>query len=415
MPVTLLRAIVLVVAALPLVYDLFIVFTAYRTRRYFRAGPTLTDDVAPRVSVLKPVRGLDRASYENFASFCSQDYPEYEVVFAVADDSDPATEVVRRLIASHPERSIRLLIGASDLGSSSKVNKLCRLACEARHDLLVISDSDIRVTPDYLKAVVAPFRDPRVGAVTCLYTGSSDGRLTDDLEALGIAADFAPGVLAAWKLEGVRFALGATMATNRQRLEEIGGFEALVDVLADDFQLGHRIAALGYRVALAPYVVSSECATETLRDYVQHQLRWAITVRHSRPWGYGGLLLTQGLPWAVAAALLAPTSTVASSYIGGYLTLRTLMAWSVATWVLGDVRVLKRWWLLPVRDALAFAVWVAGLFANRILWRGRGFVVRDGRLIPVVRSIRTPSGAGRVVGTPLAHEPRAGDPLVGER
>src|SRR5262249_43149493 len=162
---------------------------------FFRAERPMTDDWTPPVSVLKPVRGLDRASYENFATFCRQDYPVYEVVFAVSDESDPAAEVVRRLIASHPERSIRLLIGAPDLGSSSKGNKLCRLAREARHDVLVISDSDIRVTPEYLKAVVTPFRDPRVGAVTCLYTGSSDGSLADDLEALGIATDFAAGVL----------------------------------------------------------------------------------------------------------------------------------------------------------------------------------------------------------------------------
>jgi ceramide glucosyltransferase len=401
MLVALLRAIVLFVAALPLVYDLFIVFSAYRTRRFFRMGRTLADDSAPRVSVLKPVRGLDRASYENFATFCRQDYPEYEIVFAVSDESDPATEVVRRLIANHPGRSIRLLIGAPELGSSGKVNKLCRLTREARHDLFVISDSDIRVTPEYLKAVVAPFRDPRVGAVTCLYTGSSDGRLADDLEALGIATDFAAGVLAAWKLEDVRFTLGATMATTRQRLREIGGFEALVDYLAEDFQLGHRIAALGYRVELAPYVVSSECAARTMRSYFQHQLRWAITIRHSRPWGYGGLLLTLGLPWALAAALIVRTSAVTASYIGAYLTLRIIMAWSVATWALGDVRVLKRWWLLPVRDALAFAVWVAGLFANRIHWRGRDFVVCRGRLIPVFQSV--------------AHKTRAGGPVMGER
>jgi len=387
MSVTLLRTIVLSVAALPMTYALLIVFSAWRARRLFRMGRTLPDDMTPRVSILKPVRGLDRASYENFATFCRQDYPEYEVVFAVSEESDPATEVVRRLIASHPGRSIRLLIGAPELGSSSKVNKLCRLAREARHDLLVISDSDIRVTPGYLKAVVAPFRDPRVGAVTCLYTGSSDGHLADDLEALGIATDFAAGVLAAWTLEGVRFTLGATMATTRERLREIGGFEALVDYLAEDFQLGHRMAALGYRIVLAPYVVSSECAAGTRRNYFQHQLRWAITVRHSRPWDYAGLLLTQGLPWAVAAASIGPTSAVAAGYIGAYLTLRIVMAWSVAAWALGDDRVLKRWWLLPLRDALAFAVWAAGLFANRIHWRGHDFVVRRGRLIPVFRSI----------------------------
>ena len=380
MPLTALRVIVLMVAALPFVYGLLAVYSA---RRFFRTRRSPVEEFTPRVSILKPVRGLDRASYENFATFCRQDYPDYEIVFAVADEDDPATGVVRRLIASFPERSIRLLIGAPNLGPSSKVNKLCRLTREARHDLLVINDSDIRVTPGYLRAVVAPFRDPRVGAVTCLYVGITDGHLAGDLEAIGIATDFAAGVLVARQLEGVKFALGATMATTRDRLRDIGGFEALASYCAEDFQLGHRIAALGYVVELVPYVVSSECAAPTLRGYFQHQLRWAISTRHSRPWGYAGLLLTQGLPWAVAATVVLPTAAVAASYFGAYLTLRLVMAWSVATWALGDVLVVRKWWLLPIRDALAFVVWLAGLFLNRIQWRGREFLVHDGRLIPV--------------------------------
>lgn len=380
MPLTALRAIVLLVAALPSVYYLL---AAYSARRFFRTRRPRVDEFTPPVSVLKPVRGLDRASFENFATFCRQDYPDYEILFAVADEVDPATDVVRRLIASFPERSIRLLIGAPELGPSSKVNKLCRLTREADHDLLVINDSDIRVTPDYLRAVVAPFRDPRVGAVTCLYTGITDGHLAGDLEAIGIATDFVPGVLAAWQLEGVKFALGATMATTRERLRDIGGFEALASYCAEDFELGHRIAALGYLVELAPYVVSSECAAQTLRGYFQHQLRWAISTRHSRPVGYAGLLLTQGLPWAVAATLIMPVASVAAGYFGAYLTLRLVLAWSVAKWALGDVRVVRQWWLLPIRDALAFVVWLAGLFQNRIHWRGREFVVHHGRLIPV--------------------------------
>jgi ceramide glucosyltransferase len=380
MPVTVLRAMVLFIAALPFVYGLL---AAYSARRFFCMRRPPVDDFTPRVSILKPVRGLDRASYENFATFCRQDYPDYEIVFAVADEDDPATDIVRQLIARFPERSIRLLIGAPDLGPSSKVNKLCRLTREARHDLLVINDSDIRVTPDYLRAVVAPFRDPRVGAVTCLYVGITDGHLAGDLEAIGIATDFAPGVLVARQLEGVKFALGATMATTRDRLRDIGGFEALASYCAEDFQLGHRIAALGYVVELAPYVVSSECAAPTLRGYFQHQLRWAISTRHSRPWGYAGLLLTQGLPWAVAATVVVPTPAVAAGYFGAYLTLRLVMAWSVAKWALGDVLVVRKWWLLPIRDALAFLVWLGGLFLNRIHWRGREFLVHDGRLIPV--------------------------------
>lgn len=379
MPLTPLRVIILAIAALPSVYYLVAIYSA---RRYFRTARRPTGGFTPPVSILKPVRGLDPASYENFATFCRQDYPDYEIVFAVADEDDPAIEVIRRLIAAFPERSIRLLIGGPNLGPSSKVNKLCRLTHEARHDLLVISDSDIRVASDYLRSVVAPFRDARVGAVTCLYVGITNGRTASELEALGIATDFAAGVLTAWQLQGVRFALGATMATTRERLREIGGFEALVTYCAEDYQLGHRIAERGYVVELAAYVVESECAVRTLREYLRHQLRWAITIRHSRPWGFAGLVLTHGQLGAAAAAAAVPTTAVVASYVIAYFVLRLLMAWSVARWGLGG-RVVRKWWLLPVRDALGLGVWCAALFKNRIQWRGREFVLNKGHLVAV--------------------------------
>jgi ceramide glucosyltransferase len=380
MPLTPPRLTILAIAALPSVYDLVAIYSAWR---HFRTARQPTGDFRPAVSVLKPVRGLDRASYENFASFCRQDYGDYEIVFAVADEDDPAIEIIQRLIADFPRRSIRLLIGAPNLGPSSKVNKLCRLVSEARHDILVISDSDIRVAPDYLRSVVAPFRDSRVGAVTCLYAGITNGTIASELEALGLATDFAAGVLTAWQLQGIRFALGATMATTRQRLREIGGFEALVTYCADDYQLGRRIAECGYVIELPAHVVESECAVQTLREYLRHQLRWAITIRQSRPWGYVGLLLTHGQLWAAAAVAAVPTAVVAVCYAGAYVSLRLLMAWSVARWGLGR-RVLQKWWLLPVRDALGFGVWCAALFRNRIQWRGREFALNKGRLIPVV-------------------------------
>jgi ceramide glucosyltransferase len=378
MPLTPLRLSILAIATLPSAYYLAAIYSAWR---HFRTARQPTGDFMPAVSVLKPVRGLDPASYENFASFCRQDYGDYEIVFAVADEDDPAIEIIRRLIADFPRRSIRLLIGAPNLGPSSKVNKLCRLAREARHDLLVISDSDIRVAPDYLRSVVAPFRDPRVGAVTCLYVGLTNGTTAGELEALGIA-DFAAGVLTAWQLQGMRFALGATMATTRQRLHDIGGFEALVTYCADDYQLGRRIAERGYVIELPTHVVESECAVRTLREYLRHQLRWAITIRQSRPWGYAGLLLTHGQLWAAAAVSAVPTAGVAVWYVGAYVSLRLLMAWSVARWGLGG-RVARNWWLLPVRDTLGVAVWCAALFMNHIRWRGREFVLTKGRLVPV--------------------------------
>jgi ceramide glucosyltransferase len=396
MALTPLRLIILAIAALPSLYYLAAIYSAWR---HFRTRQP-TGEFMPAVSVLKPVRGLDPGSYENFASFCRQDYEDYEIVFAVADEDDPAIEIIRRLIDDFPRRSIRLLIGAPNLGPSSKVNKLCRLTREARHDVLVISDSDIRVAPDYLRSVVAPFRDAHVGAVTCLYAGMTNGSIASELEALGIATDFAAGVLTAWQFQGLRFALGATMATTRERLGEIGGFEALAAYCADDYQLGCRIAEGGYVVALPRHVVDSECAVRTLREYVRHQLRWAITIRQSRPWGYAGLALTHGPLWTAAAVAAMPVAAIAACYVTAYLALRLLMAWSVVHWGLGGRG--WKWWLVPVRDALGLGVWCAALFKNRIQWRGREFALNKGRLVPLVvdRPIGGGTGAVTEAGSP---------------
>src|SRR3989441_6014696 len=232
---------VLALAVTPFVYYLLCIHSAlsfFLAQR--KPGPRVTpaSDFTPPVSILKPVRGLDRDAYENFSSFCRQDYPEYEILFAVSDADDPAIPVVQKLIYDFPERSIRLLVGSENLGPNNKVCKLCRLVSEARYELLVISDSDVRVGTDYLRAVLSPFQDPEVGAVTCLYIGLAARQLCAELEAIGIASEFFASVLVARRLEGLKFALGATMATTRQRLAEIGGFEAMVNQHSDDFELG---------------------------------------------------------------------------------------------------------------------------------------------------------------------------------
>jgi len=372
-------------ACLPLFYYLCAIDTAVR---YLRTRARARDlEFTPPISVLKPVRGLDHDTFANFASFCTQDYPSYELLFAVADQDDPAVPVIRRLAEKFPDRPIRLIVGVPELGPSSKVNKLCRLVKEARFDLLVVSDSDIAAPPGHLRAVAAPFRDPAVGAVTCLYRGSSTGRLAADLEAIAISTDFAAGVLAARRLEGIRFALGAAMATTRARLADIGGFEALVDYCADDFELGRRIAARGHRIELADSVVSTECAASDFGELFKHQLRWAVTLRHSRPSGYvGRVLVAQGLPWAVVALAVARPPWVGYGLGAAYLALRLVLAWTVGVRVLGDGTVRRRWWLVPVHDAIAFFVSLAAFCSNRIEWRGRTFELRRGKLVVMPQS-----------------------------
>jgi ceramide glucosyltransferase len=378
-----LRWSLLALALAPFGYYLLAITAA---RRFFRNRPPLRTDFTPPVSVLKPVRGLDREAYENYASFCRQQYPEFEIIFGVSEETDPVLPVIRQLIQDFPQCNIRVLVGAEKLGAGDKVNKLCRMVREARYDILIISDSDIRVAPGYLHAVAAPFADPAVGAVTCLYRGITDGSLVSDLEALGNTSDFDAGVLSAWLLGGVQFTLGATMATTRKRLAEIGGFEALVDHFSDDYELGNRIAKLGYRVEVTTFPVFTVFPTQTLGQCFRHQVRWTLTMKHSQPWGHFSLLFTHGLPWAILAAAIAPSWPVSAFYLGGYAVLRAAMAWTVGVWGVNDPLLRRKMWLIPVRDAFAFVVWLASFFTRRIEWRGAEYYIRDKRLVPAGRS-----------------------------
>jgi ceramide glucosyltransferase len=275
-----------------------------------------------------------------------------------------------------------LLVGAPEIGVSDKVNKLCRMAREARHEVVIVSDSDVRVEPGFLRAVVGPFRDPKVGGVTCLYRGLTDSGFAADLEALGNSADFAPGVLVARLFGGLDFMLGAVMATTKKHLAEIGGFEALADYFCDDYELGNRIAARGYRVELSRFPVDIVYPHETFGDAFRHQLRWNLSIRYSRLWGHAGLIFSNWVPWAVLVGALV-SWRAAAAYGGVALLFRVAMATSTGFAGMRDRLVLRKVWLLPVRDAFAFVVWVGSFFAQRIHWRGRLFRVRDKKLVPV--------------------------------
>jgi ceramide glucosyltransferase len=377
------RSALLVAALSPLVFYLLAILAA---RRFFRSpSPSASAgraEFTPPVSILKPIHGLDREAHANFSSFCRQDYPDYEILFCVSDAADPAVPVIEKIIADSPARSIRLLIGSDPIGASDKVNKLCRMAREAKHDILLVSDSDVRVGPSFLRDIVAPFADPAVGGVTCLYRGLTDGSLAANLEALGNSTDFAPSVLVARMLGGIDFMLGAVMVTTRERLREIGGFESLVDYFSDDYELGNRIAAKGARVELARQAVETVYPHQTLGEAIRHQLRWNLSIRFSRPMGHAGLLFSMGLPWSVLAILLAPNLSVAAAFVLAYLLLRIVVAWEVGLRGMKDSLARKNLWLLPFRDAFAFLIWLASFFPQRIHWRDREFFVRKKRLVP---------------------------------
>jgi len=381
-PWPLLRDAVLILCAAPFAYYALAIIAA---GRFFRASAAPPANYFPPISILKPIRGLDREAYENFASFCRQDYPEFEILFCVSDEQEPALPVIRKLIADFPKRRIRLLVGAEPLGASDKVNKLCRMAREARNDVLIVSDSDVRVGPGFLAAVAAPFADPKVGGVTCLYRGLTDGSLAADLEALGNSADFAPSVLVAWMFGGKKldFMLGAVMATTKRQLGEIGGFESLVDYFCDDYELGNRIAASGRRVELCRFPVDIVYPRETLAEAFRHQIRWNLSIRFSRPGGHFGLLFTHGLPLALLGLALAHSWPGTFLFVGGYSLLRYEVALGTGARGMQDQTVRRKLQLLPLRDLFAVIVWLASFFPQSIRWRDREFYVREKRLVPV--------------------------------
>jgi ceramide glucosyltransferase len=381
-PWTLVRDAFLVLAAAPFAFYLVAIVAA---SRFFRPSSQALPDFSPPVSILKPIRGLDREAYENFASFCRQDYPEFEILFCVSDEREPAIPVIRQLIADFPGRRIRLLIGSDPLGASDKVNKLCRLVREAREEIVIITDSDVRVQAGFLRAVAAPFADPAVGGVTCLYRGLTDGCLAASLEALGNSADFAPGVLVAWLFGGRKldFMLGAVMATTKKHLAEIGGFESLVDYFCDDYELGNRIAARGHRIELNRFPVDIVYPRETLREAFRHQLRWNLSIRFSRPWGHLGLIFTQGLVWSLVGMFLADSWAGVIGFTAAYSLLRFEVALGTGARGMRDRLVRQELWVLPLRDAFAFVVWLASFFPQRIHWRESEFLVREKRLVPV--------------------------------
>jgi len=338
----------------------------------------------PPVSILKPLKGVDPEIYQSFRSHCLQDYSEYEIIFGVSDANDPAIESVKKLQAEFPGRRIHLVHCPKILGANVKVSNLAQMLAEARYDHLFVNDSDIRVQAGYLRGVVAPLADPRVGLVTCLYRGAAAATLGSRLEQLGISTDFCPGVLVARQVEhGIRFGLGSTLAFRRAELEKIGGFLSFVDYLADDYELGKRIADLGFAVELSDVVVETYLPAYTIRGFFSHQLRWARGVRDARVRGYLGLVFTFGLMWGLLAVIASRAPTWAWVALGVTLVLRFAVAMVVGGSVLEDRKGLKVLWLLPLRDLIAVVIWVASLGGRTVTWRGDRFRLKGGKLTRV--------------------------------
>ena len=346
--------------------------------RYLAVRPPVLLSSEP-ISILKPLAGLDLDLESNLRTVFEQDYPAFEILLAVRRKDDPAAEVVARLQREYPGVSSRLMITGDPPYPNAKVFSLERMLAAASNDLVVMSDSDIRVTPNLLSTVAAEFQDADLGVATCPYRAVPGTSFWSRLEATGMNTDFWGSALVARMLEGMRFAVGPTIAARRSVLQSIGGFARLKDYLAEDFVLGKFAAEAGRGVILSSYVVEHHIGSATVQQNVEHRLRWARSTRRSRPAGYVGQLFTMPLPLAL---LVCATSPLWWPVLPLALIVRAVAAYTVSARVL---RARINWWLLPIEDVLGFCFWIAGFFGSTISWRGRRYrLFSDGRfeLIP---------------------------------
>jgi len=396
MPHTLALAIEIFTAAMTIAGMGYFLAVLVAAQVWLRERRATLPSFAPAVSILKSLKGTDPGMLDAFRTHCRQAYRgDYELLFGVSSFDDPAAAAVKQLQLEFPSMPIRLVECPQRLGANGKVSTLAQLVPYARHEFLLVNDSDIAVSEHYLERVMARFAPAEkasrpaakpfaeVGLVTALYRGRAHGTLPSRLEALGISTDFMAGVLLSKMIEGgIRYGLGSTLAVRRSALNQIGGFEALKDHLADDYELGARIAAAGFGVALAGETVQTAVPAYNWRGFVDHQLRWLRTVRDARPAGYFGLIVTHGLGWALLNVLAGGLSPVSLWLLAMAFFLRIAMATAVGASVLGDHQLLDSLWLLPLRDIVAMALWIAGFGSNTVVWRGERFVLSRGKLRP---------------------------------
>jgi len=329
----------------------------------------------PGITVLKPLHGAEPGLYDNLLSFCQQDYPCYQVIFGVARDDDPAAAVARQVIAACPAADLALVVSDRLIGSNRKICNVANCFEQARHDLLVIADSDMRVPPDYLQRIAHSFADPAVGAGTCLYRGKPMGGLASWLGAAYINEWFLPSVLVATSFQPLHFCFGATMAIRRSSLAAIGGFERLANELADDYRLGDLVAAQGSRVALIPCIVENTVYEPSLRALLRHELRWARTVRTVQAAGYAMSFLTYVVPAALAfaACVVGRHPVLGVAAVGWAVGLRALLHDVARTSVAPDQP--PAYGLTVLRDLLCFGVWASSFLGRNVEWQGYEFKV----------------------------------------
>ncbi len=356
-------------------------FAIYASITFFARPQAINPAFYPPISILKPICGLDSDSYTNLASFCQQDYPTYQIIFGVRNSADPAIPTLHQIIRNFPKIDIRLVVDERTIGTNLKVSNLANIEPYALYDLLLISDSDIKVGPDYLRRIVQPMQQWQTGVVTCLYRSRVQNPIAA-LEALSISTDFHANVLVARQLGWLKFAMGSSILIRQTVLQKIGGLKAIADYLADDFMMGNLTAKAGYKVVLSDYVVEHTLDTDNWIDLIQHQTRWNRCTRAGSFSGYLGLFLGHGITLSLLFVLINQGSSLSWSILALTWTARLLMGWIVGVRSLHDDVAKRLFWLIPLRDLLSFGLWSYGLIGDRISWRGKKFRIgKEGKLI----------------------------------
>jgi len=347
----------------------------------FLSEPKPQAGFTPPVTILKPVKGADAESEACFSSHFQLEYPQYQILFGVADKNDPTVAIIEKLRREFPNADAQLVFCPQQLGANRKVSSLVQMLPAAKHEHFAINDADMLVRPEYLRQVVPPFANEKMGFVTCVYRALPSKTIWSKVEALGICTEFMPAVLLARMIEGeVNFGLGATLVCTRKALAAMGGFEALLNRLADDYDLGTGIKRAGFAAALSTYIPETHAPDYDLHGFWNHQIRWNRTVRDARPAGYAGLIFTFGIFWSLLAMVFSHGALWSSLLFAAVLGMRYLMAIGAGGIALGDQFLMRDLWLLPLRDAMSMAVWIASYFGKTVVWRGERFLLRKGEI-----------------------------------
>jgi ceramide glucosyltransferase len=354
----------------------FLVLVLYSVFRFRRRPKQQEFNFFPPVTLFKPVHGMEPRLQENLESFFRQDYPQFELIFGARHADDQALAVVEQLRRKYPGVDVKISLAGEPARPNAKVCSLEKMLPLASTDYYIISDSDVHVGPAYIREVMAPFADPQVGMVTCLYRGIPTGGLWSRLEALGMSVEMTAGVVVANTLEGMKFALGPTMAGRRDAIEKTGGMGALADYCADDYVLGNSIAGLGYRVLISEHVIDHIVLNRSFRDSVVHQVRWMKSTRFSRPKGHFGTALTFAMPFGLLSLIggLMMGNTAAGLIVFGAAFLNRIILSLATGWgVVRDRDSVRYCWLYPLRDLMGFVFWLASYRGSTIVWRGERY------------------------------------------